>query len=125
MAELLCILVFLALTAPISLMLFAMLVAPPLRTPEWRPSPYQPMELLMARQKSARQQHEAAAASEPLAAKAPTSCAAMYGPTSRPGNRRLIQKPNVTAGRIGASAPASCPFQLTEADAMWCRSVTP
>ena len=67
MVELLIVLVFFATTAPISLILTAMIVTPPLRTPEWKPSPYQPMEMLMERQKKARQQ-AAASIEEPLAA---------------------------------------------------------
>jgi hypothetical protein len=66
MVELLCILVFFAATAPVSLILFAMTVASPLRAGEWKPSPYQPMDILMAQQKKARQQ--ATQPAEPLAA---------------------------------------------------------
>ena len=38
------------------MMLVAMTATPSLRTPEWKPSPYQPMEILMAQQKQAREQ---------------------------------------------------------------------
>jgi hypothetical protein len=60
MVELLCVFVFFAVTAPISLILFAMTVTASLRTPEWKPSPYQPMEMLMARQKEQRAERAAA-----------------------------------------------------------------
>jgi hypothetical protein len=68
MVELLCIFVFAAITAPVTLMLIAMTVTAPLRTPEWKPSPYQPMEMLMERQRTARQGAEAAPDTERLAA---------------------------------------------------------
>lgn len=36
-----------------------------------------------------------------------------------------LLKPKVTAGRMGASAPASAPSHETTAEVTWCRSVTP
>ena len=68
MVELLCVAVFMAVTVPVFTILVAMTGASRFNTPEWQPSEYQPMKILMARQAAARAEGGAATAVERLAA---------------------------------------------------------
>ena len=55
----------------------------------------------------------------------PAASSTVVRTLARPGRGGTLLNPKVTAGLIGASAPASAPFQLTTAELMWCRSLTP
>jgi hypothetical protein len=67
MVELIYVLAFLVMTFPTAMVLVLMATGAAERTPEWKPSPYQPMEMLMAQQKAARDK-AAASPAERLAA---------------------------------------------------------
>ena len=54
MVELLCVAVFMAITVPFFSILVAMTGTRRFNDPEWHPSEYQPMKILMARQAAAR-----------------------------------------------------------------------